>query len=181
MASDTAPTIEQVWYSRTFSDDVEALPLLPKRFTAEAGSLRRLSAGGIFLLCLAEGVLFACIHHSFACAKQQPQNMEMSWGRQLPGSFQATVSKQGWRGMDALKTIFVSWHSTCSWTSTRFSACWCRGTTSSRRALPPLSREVRQSEWDRKALDESVRCGLLHVVVLEIFEEEISVYGSIDA
>ncbi|CAE7823591.1 Ankrd44, partial [Symbiodinium sp. CCMP2456] len=46
--------IEQVWVSRTLSDDVEALPLLPKQYTAWAESLRCVSAQSIFvcLLCL---------------------------------------------------------------------------------------------------------------------------------
>ena len=50
MDDDIKPIVERVWPSRTLSDDVAALPLLPKQYTAQAESLRWVSAQGVFVL-----------------------------------------------------------------------------------------------------------------------------------
>ena len=49
---DVQSIVEMVWRSRTLSDDVAALPLLPKQYAAQAESLRWVSAQDIFLLFL---------------------------------------------------------------------------------------------------------------------------------
>ncbi|CAE6970903.1 Ankrd44 [Symbiodinium sp. CCMP2592] len=187
---------------RTLSDDVEALHLLPKQYTAQAESLLRVSARDIFsyflmlqVFCLLAYIIAllvqivrgACCHT--ATATEHVNETGPTLARQLASDgFQAvqhklpTLTKVQWEqkhcfDMDALKVklffmaldVLLDLNTIFSLLVSRnykFAGCLTFVVTRS------TAKQLGNLGSFKKALDESVRRGLLHRVVLEVFDEE---------
>ncbi|CAE6970889.1 ankrd52 [Symbiodinium sp. CCMP2592] len=201
LVSDIGTTM-QVWYSRTLSDDIEALPLWPKEYTAQAESLPRVSAleiSSYFLLLqvfcllvyimalLVQGVRGACCHT--ATATEHGNEPGPTLARQLASDgLQAvqhklpTLTKVQWEqkhcfDMDALKIkMFFMALDVLLDINTIFSLLVSRNYKFAACLTFVVTRSTTKQLGNlgsfKKALDESVHRGLLDRVVLEVFDEE---------